>query len=337
MKKLRYRSMALVIVVAVGAFVGAQRMEWIPGPWTKKNNADQTAVRGGAGIDVYSAKIASNPEEYMHYYRRGVTFQKQRQYEKALADLDAAVRLSPTPLTVAALGARAGDSTHSPTHILGLVVLMRTTRAEILQQLNRPGEALADLDQALALDARKNEVQSTRGQLRMIMGRYDEAIADFDQLLNRRDDVGWYFNRGLSKYLKSDWSGAIADFQQAVQRAPRQDGYFIWLAKAHLRAGITIDPRQFSTLDSNGNARYVIEAFISDHDSAQFIAGARAASAYAGRHGRCETTLFLGEWLVVRKKGQGAQNLFNEALSVCRPLSVEHAVAASELQRLTAQ
>ncbi|MBY0510986.1 MAG: tetratricopeptide repeat protein [Rhodospirillaceae bacterium] len=335
MRKLRYGAMALTIVVAVGAFLGAQRLDLIPGPWSKKKSLFGAESMGG--IDAFSVEIAANPENYMHYYRRGTLFQKQRQYEKALADLDAAVRLSPTPLTVAALGSRAGDTTHSPTHTLGLVVLVRTTRAEILQQLNRPDEALADLDQALALDARKDDVQFARGHLRMVLGRYDDAISDFDKLLDKRHDVDWHFSRGVSKYLKSDWIGAIADFREAAHRAPRQDSYFIWLAKAHLRAGIIMDPQQFSALGSNGNARYVIEAFMSDHDSAQFIAGARAASAYAGRNGRCETTLFLGEWLVVRKKGKGARDLFHEALSACRPLSVEHTVAAFELRRLAAQ
>jgi hypothetical protein len=159
--------------------------------------------------------------------------------------------------------------------------------------------------------------------------------------LDRRDNVSWYFNRGLSKYLMSDWSGAIADFQEAARRAPREDSYFIWLAKAHLRAGIVMDPQRFAALNPNGNARYVIEAFMSDHNAVQFIAGARAGSAYASAGGgrnarvtRCETTLFLGEWLVVRKRGEGARDLFNEALQICRPMSVEHAVATAELQRL---
>jgi hypothetical protein len=101
-----------------------------------------------------------------------------------------------------------------------------------------------------------------------------------------------------------------------------------------------MDPQRFAAMDSHSNARYVIEAFMSDHDTAQFIAGARAGSAYAGhntRNARCETTLFLGEWLIVRKKGEGAGALFTEALSTCRPLSVEHTVAAAELRRLGAQ
>jgi len=342
MKKLRYGSMALAIVVCVGAFLGAQRLEIIPGPWSNKKGLLQEEYRGsGNALEDYSAEIAGDPDNYMHYYRRGTQFQKQRQYEKALADLDTAVRLSPVPLSVDALGARASDTTHAPTRTLRLVVLVRTTRAEVLQLLNRPEEALADLDQALALDSRKIEAQVTRGQLRMVLGRHNEAISDFDHLLDKRDDVSWFFSRGLSKYLKSDWSGSIADFQEAAQRAPREDNYFIWLAKAHLRAGIPMDPQRFTAMNPNGNGRFVIEAFMSNHDAAQFIAGARAGSAYVGtsggrnaRNGRCETALFLGEWMVLRKKGDGARDLFKEALEICRPLTVEHAVATAELARL---
>jgi tetratricopeptide (TPR) repeat protein len=340
MKKLRYGSMALAIVVGVGAFLGAQRLDVIPGPWSQKNNPYHMNLKGPQAIDAYSAAIAAKPEDYMTYYRRGTQFHRQRQFEKALTDFNEAVRLSPVPASIEALGPRASDSTHGPTHTLGLVVLVRTTRAEVLQQLNRPEDALADLDQVLAWDARKLDVLFSRAQLRAVTGRYNDAIADFDTILARRENVEWYFHRGVTKYLKSDWNGAIADFQHAAQRAPRTDTYFIWLAKAHLRAGITMDPQRFAAMDSHSNARYVIEAFMSDHDTAQFIAGARAGSAYAGhntRNARCETTLFLGEWLIVRKKGEGAGALFTEALSTCRPLSVEHTVAAAELRRLGAQ
>jgi tetratricopeptide (TPR) repeat protein len=339
MKKLRYGYMALAVVVGVGAFIGAQRLQLIPGPWSKQKTISQALAKGGPRtLENYSSAIADNPDNYMTYYRRGTQFQRQRQYEKALADLDAAVRLSPVPLAVADLGPRASDTTHAPTRTLNLVVLVRTTRAEILQQLNRPEDALADLDQALSLDSRKNDVQHARAVLRAVTGRYDDAISDFDVMLERRDNAEWFFQRGVTKYLKGDWLGATADFGEAARRGPREDNYFIWLAKAHLRAGRPMDPQQFAALAPNGNARYVIEALLSDHNTAQFVAGARAGSAYAGRNPRnaqCETSLFLGEWLLVRKKGEGAQEMFQEALSICRPLSFENAVATAELRRLS--
>ena len=216
MKKLRYGAMAVVIATAVGAFLGAQRLELIPGPWSKPAYY-QTATKG---IDVHSAAIIANPQDYMSHYRRGTQFLKQRRYEEALADLNTAIKLSPTPLSLEVLGERINNSGLPETHTLGLVVLIHTTRAEIFQHLNRPEEALADFDRALAFDGRKTEIIYSRGLLRTVTGRYDDAITDFDAILDRRNNVIWYFNRGVAKYLKGGLDGRHSGFsnRRAVRR-----------------------------------------------------------------------------------------------------------------------
>ncbi len=94
--------------------------------------------------------------------------------------------LSSTPLSRVALGVRAADSSDRETHTLRLVFLVRTTRADTLQKLNRPEEALVDLDHALALDASSAAIFYSREMLRAVTGRYDEAIADFNVIIERR-------------------------------------------------------------------------------------------------------------------------------------------------------
>ena len=198
MRKLRYKAMAVTVALAVGAFLGAQRLQIIPGPWTKPK-AGNTHMTRDQIVDAFSAAIDANPGDYMTYYRRGTQLQKQRRYEEALADLNAAIKLSPTPLSLEELGERVNDSALPETHTLGLVVLIHTTRAEILQLMNRPEEALADLDRALSFDGRKIDTIYTRGQLRALTGRYDEAIADFDVALVFRARRGEISESGLAR------------------------------------------------------------------------------------------------------------------------------------------
>ena len=248
MKKLRYGAMAVVIATAVGVFLGAQRLELFPGPWSKPDYNQTATSRKQAAIDTHSAAIVANPQDYMSHYRRGTHFLQQRRYEEALTDLNAAIKLSPTPLSLEALGERINNSGLPETHTLGLVVLIHITRAEILQRLNRPEEALADFDRALAFDGRKTEIIYSRGILRTVTGRYDDAITDFDAILDCRDNISWYFNRGVAKYLKADWTGAIADFQASVRSGASDDSPLIWLAKAHLRAGVIMPPPLFASV-----------------------------------------------------------------------------------------
>lgn len=336
MSKLRYKSMAIAVVVGVGAFIGAQRLELIPGPWTRERQVMAYVGTSAQQSAAASASVIADPNDYMAYYRRGTLHFQQRRYQEALADLNTAVKLSPTPLSLEALGARIHDSRQRDTHTLGMVVLIHTTRSEILQRLNKPDEALADLDRALAFNGGKTDIMHSRGLLRTVTGQYDGAIADFDTLLERRSNSEWLLSRGVAKYLKTDWAGAIADFQILAQR-PSNDAALIWLAKTYLRASLPMPPDLFAEMKERSGAWYVIEAYMSDHSPAQFVSGVRAGAAYADRHNReqsCETALFIGEWLVIRKKSQGARAFFTEAATNCPSMSIERAIAAAELKRL---
>ena len=220
MSKLRYKSMAVAIVVGVGAFVGAQRLELIHGPWTGERQFLAYVGTPTQQSAAASAAVTADPDDYMAYYRRGALHFQQRRYEEALADLNTAVKLSPTPLSLEALGVRIHDSRQRDTHTLGMVVLIHATRAEVLQRMNKPNEALADLDRALAFNGNKTDIMHSRAILRTVAGQYDGAIADFDTLLERRTTSQWLLSRGIAKYLKTDWAGAITDFQVLAQRPP---------------------------------------------------------------------------------------------------------------------
>ncbi len=327
--------MAATIAVAVGGFLLAQRLALIPGPWTAKPGIGYL----GNVDSAYTAAIDADPADYMTYYRRGTLYQKQRQFDLALTDFNQAVKLSPIPVSLETLGEQAKNSLSRDTHTLGLVFLLHTTRAEVLQQMNRPGEALADLDQAIALDPRGSEVFFSRGLLRAVSGHYDTAIADFDVILARRSDMTWHFGRGLAAYFKGDWKSATADFQRAAQMNPREDSYFVWLAKAQLRGGTALHAEDFSALDRGSGAWPVIAALMEDHNAEQFILGVRAGAGYANpgsRDSKCKAALFLGEWLTFRKASVGARALFTEAQATCRPLSIEQGAATAELRRLPA-
>ena len=69
MKKLRYGAMSIAIVAGVSAFLGAQRLELIPGPWSKKDGYPIYVSDAARNLSLSSS--AAGPADYMTYYRRG--------------------------------------------------------------------------------------------------------------------------------------------------------------------------------------------------------------------------------------------------------------------------
>jgi predicted O-linked N-acetylglucosamine transferase (SPINDLY family) len=95
-------------------------------------------------------------------------------------------------------------------------------RGLALQSLNRPAEALASFEHALALEPRNIQALYRRGVVLNELGRTDAALAAYDGVLALVPaHVEALNNRGYIWWLnKKQWAPAIADLQKAVALAP---------------------------------------------------------------------------------------------------------------------
>jgi tetratricopeptide (TPR) repeat protein len=60
-----------------------------------------------------------------------------------------------------------------------------------------------------------------RGQAKACAGRYKEAVADFDQAIAIDNEIGWnFFQRGMAKMELGDNNGALADLNTAERLTP---------------------------------------------------------------------------------------------------------------------
>ena len=104
--------------------------------------------------------------------------------------------------------------------------------------LGRPQEALADLDQAIALDPRHARAYANRGNARADLGRWREAIADYDQALtlDPRHALA-HSNRGVARANLGQHREAIADYDQALALDPRHAQTYVNRGLAHAQLG----------------------------------------------------------------------------------------------------
>lgn len=241
MVMLRSSVLALAMVVSVAA-ADPIRQAVSPSDSDLAAQAYEALTKGAQpeAVALYSEAIRRQPESFISYYRRGVSYARMGQQESALADLDAAVRLAPPVQTSSELGPRATNSLLPETHAMNLVVMVRAARADILQRMKRPKDAIADLDTAIALDPRRASLRHTRGLLHMETGNAPAAIADFSALLERRDNVNWRFARGISYFANGDLAEAEADFLLAAKMEPNNPIYAHWVDKTQKKRGIPI-------------------------------------------------------------------------------------------------
>lgn len=95
-------------------------------------------------------------------------------------------------------------------------------RGMIYRLMERYGDALADYDEAVLLDADEVWTIAHRGLTQRLMGRYDAALADFDRAIALNPDDGWVIaHRGMVYRLMERYGEALADFSRAIALDPR--------------------------------------------------------------------------------------------------------------------
>ena len=112
-------------------------------------------------------------------------------------------------------------------------------RALACLELDDPGQALRDLDRALALGRQPPAVLAARAEALARLGRHAEAERAFAEVIDANpDDPMLLVARGFSR-LDTDPAGAEADFARALVLDPQN-------ARAHLGRGLLLrrdDPR----------------------------------------------------------------------------------------------
>ncbi len=225
-------------------------------------------------IADYDRAIRLDPKDATAYSNRGVAYSDLRQFKRAIADFDQAIHLEPN---------------YANAYV---------NRGNAYADLNQPALAIANYDQAIRLDQDNAKAYYNRGSAYYDLKEFAQTIADYGQSI-RLDpsNAASYYNRGLAHFDLKQFDRAIADYDRAIRldpyyaRAYHNRGYAYANLKQFVRAiadydqAIHLDPKDATAYTNRGIAYGSLKQFdraIVDYDRAIRL-DPNNATAYDGR------------------------------------------------------
>jgi len=180
------RCACFLILLSPSAIFATDRLA-APQQKTSKVNSDRIKVELGR----------SDPESAPAHNDRGEEFRKKREFDRAIEEYSAAIRLDPTFTW--------------PYNNRGLTW---TAKGEF-------DKALKDFAEALRLDPKYSFPYNNRGLVWAAKGEWDNAINDYSRAINLDGRYLFaHWNRGVAWEVRGEISKAIADYAESIQIDP---------------------------------------------------------------------------------------------------------------------
>ncbi len=211
----------------------------VNGPWLWVGRgwvAEADVIPMNKALAFYGQQIDAGPAYFPLACRSRVLYES-RQYDRAIADCDEALRLDPAG--TAALAMRARALARVGRHKEGLTNLEEALRIDpkcgvayagrghIWLELDESSNALEDFARAIEFDPKSAWTYGGRGRAFARQGEFDKAIDDFSAALKLNPHLrAVWNNRGNVWFKKGDFSHAVADFSAALQIAPSAQIYY---------------------------------------------------------------------------------------------------------------
>jgi lipoprotein NlpI len=258
-----------------------------------------------------SGQIANGDLAAAHF-DRGLAWANSGEYDKAIDDLNDAIRLNP----------HLAEAFHS--------------RGVAWVKKGEYDKAISDFNKAISFNAQDAESFDGRGVAWFNKGEYDKAIADFNDAIrvNKQDTVAFY-HRGLAEFNQGKYEIAATDFAQKLQLS--QDGAsIILLYLSRARSGVPDSAARLAA-DSNAmdEAKWpapAIAMFLGKSSPATTLEKAADDNARIQGEQMCEAYFYSGEWSLLGGKMDQAQDFFDRAVRQCPAGSWAAIAAAAEIK-----
>ena len=258
-------------------------------------------------------KLAGEPLARLHY-KRGIEWAAKSNYDRAIDDYDAALRLNP----------KFTDALYN--------------RGNAWSGKGESDRAIADYDAAIGVSPREPSAYIGRAVELSVKGDYGRAVADYDAAIALGGKAAMtLLGRGRARFYAGDFARSAADLEQALKLEP--NGYTaLWLYLARKRGG-AIDAEQQLEIDgrsdrSTGWPGTVIVLYLGRTDTDSVLAASTNNDPRRRAAQRCEANFYLAHWYLLRGERERALPLLKEAQAGCPKEFFEYEGTVAELRRL---
>jgi lipoprotein NlpI len=247
------------------------------------------------------------------YVQRGVQWAAKGDYDRAIADHTAALKLD----------AKARHANYY--------------RGAAYSNKGEFGQALADFDAAIQLKSDDPVIYHARAIELMVKGDYPRAIADFDKALQLDAKAqGVHFARGRALFYQSEFTRAAADFDTAFKATPNVYTA-LWLFLARQRGG-SPDAEDLLERETRriraGWPAPVIALYMGRTDANSVSTAATTTDATRRREMRCEADFYIAQSHLIKNDKPRAQALLQGVQRDCPKNLLEYEATLAELRRL---
>jgi len=162
------------------------------------------------GVPPVGGETSGAKDDAEAYYKRGVEYFGERDYDKAISEFTQAIRLNPKYAEV------------------------YYYRGGVYEIKGEHDIAISDLTEAIRLNPKYAEAYYCRGLVYGGKGDYDKAISDYNQAIRLNPKYAEaYYNRGNAYSYKKDYDKAISDYNQAIRLNPKYAEAYYWRGNAY--------------------------------------------------------------------------------------------------------
>lgn len=247
------------------------------------------------------------------YVQRGVQWAAKGDYDRAIADHAAALKLDAK--------ARHANYYRGAAH---------SNKGEFER-------AIADFDAAIQLKADDPVLYHARGIELTVKGDYPRAIADFNKVLQLDPKAaGVHFARGRTLFYMSDFTRAANDLEIAFDARPNVYTS-LWLYLARQRGGMPDADAQLERDTRRIRAGWpapLIALYMGRTDANSVMVATASGEGTRRREMRCEADFYVAQDYLIKGERARAQTLLQGVQNDCPKNLLEYEGTLAELRRL---